>query len=191
MRPFLLFVLLILAVAPAAAETKLRVVSTFSILDDFVSEIGGDKVERSVIVGPDADVHTYQPKPTDARALAAAQVLVSNGLGFEGWIDRLAGAASFKGTRIIASAGVAAALDPHCWQDVACARRYVTTIADAPGTTTSGWPSSMPGSAARSPRCPRQDGGQSPGIIPSSISRAPMASPSRPRAATTPTASPR
>src|SRR5476651_1279528 len=138
MRPFLLFVLLILAVAPAAAETKLRVVSTFSILDDFVSEIGGDKVERSVIVGPDADVHTYQPKPTDARALAAAQVLVSNGLGFEGWIDRLAGAASFKGTRIVASkggasAGVASELDPHCWQDVACARRYVANIADGLG----------------------------------------------------------
>jgi len=138
MRPFLFFVLLILAAAPAAAETKLRVVSTFSILDDFVSEIGGDKVERSVIVGPDADVHTYQPKPTDARALAAAQVLVSNGLGFEGWIDRLAGAASFKGTRIIASAGVAAALDPHCWQDVACARRYVTTIADGLGAADPG-----------------------------------------------------
>src|SRR5471032_67511 len=130
MRSFFLFVLLIFAVAPAAAETKLRVVSTFSILDDFIGEIGGDKVERSVIVGPDTDVHTYQPKPTDARALAAAQVLVSNGLGFEGWIDRLAGAASFKGTRIVVSTNAAAELldhrpDPHCWQDVACARRYV------------------------------------------------------------------
>src|SRR5476649_1400443 len=116
MRSLLFFFLLFLAVAPALAEPKLKVVSTFSILDDFVSEIGGDKVERSVIVGPDADVHTYQPKPTDARALANARVLVSNGLGFEGWIDRLAGAASFRGTRIVASAGVTAELDRHCWQ---------------------------------------------------------------------------
>ena len=126
----LLFIMLVLAGSPVAAETKLKVVSSFSILDDFVAEIGGDRVERSVIVGPDSDVHTYQPKPTDARALSTAQVLVTNGLGFEGWIDRLAGAASFKGTRIVASAGVAAELDPHCWQDVACARRYVTNIAE-------------------------------------------------------------
>src|SRR5476651_1195505 len=138
MRSLLLFALLVFAVTPAWAEPKLKVVSTFSILDDFVGEIGGDKVERSVIVGPDADVHTYQPKPTDARALAAAQVLVSNGIGFEGWIDRLAGAASFKGTRIVASAGVAAELDPHCWQDVACARHYVTTIAEGLSTADPG-----------------------------------------------------
>jgi len=131
MRRVLLIVLLVVAALPASAESGLKVVSTFSILDDFVSEIGGDKVERATIVGPDTDMHTYQPRPSDARTLAAAAVLVSNGLGFEGWIDRLAEAASFKGRRIVASAGVAATVDPHCWQDVACARRYVTNIAEA------------------------------------------------------------
>ena len=49
----------------------------------------------------------------------AAKVLVSNGLGFEGWIDRLAEAAGFKGRRIVASAGAPPDADPHCWQDVA------------------------------------------------------------------------
>ncbi|MBV8392209.1 MAG: zinc ABC transporter substrate-binding protein [Alphaproteobacteria bacterium] len=122
-----------LAAFPAAAE-PLRVVSTFSILDDLVREVGGSRVERHVIVGPDTDVHTYQPRPSDVRMLSAAQVLVSNGLGFEGWIDRLAGAAEFKGRRVVASAGIAPetapGADPHCWQDVACARRYVRNIAD-------------------------------------------------------------
>src|SRR5215470_10720170 len=119
LRALLAALLLLLAVAPSAsAEPKLKVVATFSILGDLVTSIGGDKVEVAVLVGPDTDAHTYQPRPSDARTLAAAQVLVSNGLGFEGWIDRLAEAADFKGRRIVASAGAAQESDPHCWQDV-------------------------------------------------------------------------
>ena len=108
----------------------MKVVATFSILGDLAREVGGDAVDVTTFVGPDSDAHTYQPKPTDARALAGAKVLVSNGLGFEGWIDRLAEAAGFEGQRVVASAGAPADSDPHCWQDVACARRYVANIAD-------------------------------------------------------------
>ena len=129
MRLFLLLAALLIA-QPAAAETKLKVVATFSILADLVREVGGDAVEIVTLVGPDSDAHTYQPKPGDARSLAGAKVLVSNGLGFEGWIDRLADAADFKGTRVVASAGAPADADPHCWQDVACTRRYIANIAE-------------------------------------------------------------
>src|SRR5216684_697808 len=115
---------------PAFAQTRPKVVATFSILGDLVREVGGERVDLAVLVGPDTDAHTYQPRPSDARTLAGAQVLVSNGLGFEGWIDRLAEAANFKGRHIVASAGAAQESDPHCWQDVACTRRYVATIAD-------------------------------------------------------------
>jgi zinc/manganese transport system substrate-binding protein len=133
MRLVLLF-LALLGASPAVAESgkadgRIKVVATFSILGDLVREVGGDAVEVATLVGPDSDAHTYQPKPGDARSLAGARVLVSNGLGFEGWIDRLAGAAGFAGTRIVASAGAPAESDPHCWQDVACTRRYVATIA--------------------------------------------------------------
>ena len=121
---------LLIGAAPALADPRLKVVATFSILGDFVREVGGDRVDLVTLVGPDADAHTYQPKPSDARLLAEAQVLVSNGLGFEGWIDRLAGAAGFKGRRIVASAGATPDADPHCWQDVGCAQRYVANIAD-------------------------------------------------------------
>ena len=130
MLRLLLALLLLLAAGPAWAETRLKAVATFSILADFVAEVGGDKVEVSTIVGPDTDVHTYRPRPRDARLLNKAQILVSNGLGFEGWLDRLAEAASFKGRRIVASSGAPTAKDPHCWQDVSCARRYVANIAD-------------------------------------------------------------
>src|SRR6185503_21365848 len=118
------------AVLPAFAAARPKVVATFSILCDLVNEVGSDRIELAVLVGADTDAHTYQPKPTDARALAAAQALVSNGLGYEGWIDRLAKAAPFKGRAIVATADVATLQgaptpghshahgpDPHCWQD--------------------------------------------------------------------------
>jgi zinc/manganese transport system substrate-binding protein len=135
MRAFPVLAVLLLLALPAVpvaaqAQDRLKVVATFSILGNLATKVGGDRVEVTVFVGPDTDAHTYQPKPTDIRALAAAKVLVSNGLGFEGWIDRLADAAAFKGIRIVASDGAATLPnDPHCWQDVACARRYVANIA--------------------------------------------------------------
>jgi len=129
------------AALPASAQTRPKIVATFSILGDLVAQVGGDHVDLAVLVGADTDAHTYQPKPTDARTLAAARALVSNGLGFEGWIDRLAEAAPFKGRPIVATMGVptlealspgyghAHGPDPHCWQDVSRVRRYVANIA--------------------------------------------------------------
>jgi zinc/manganese transport system substrate-binding protein len=133
-----------LAVLPAHAQARPKVVATFSILGDLVGEVGAERIELAVLVGADTDAHTYQPKPTDARALASAQALVSNGLGYEGWIDRLAKAAPFKGRTIVATAEVAPlegaptpghgshALgpDPHCWQDVARVQRYIGNIVE-------------------------------------------------------------
>src|SRR5687767_503296 len=130
MRLVLLLLAVLLSASPAWADPRLKVVATFSILGDFVREVGGELVDVTSLVGPDADAHTYQPQPTDARILSAAKLLVSNGLGFEGWIDRLAEAVGFKGRRIVASAGAAPNTDPHCWQDVGCARRYVANIAE-------------------------------------------------------------
>jgi zinc/manganese transport system substrate-binding protein len=130
----LLLLPLLQAAAPTLAQTAtaragLKVVATFSILGDLVREVGGEAVEVATLVGPDSDSHTYQPTPTDARRLARARLLVSNGLGLEGWLERLAQAAEFKGAIVVASRGVGVNGDPHCWQDVACARRYVATIA--------------------------------------------------------------
>lgn len=138
------------AYGPAHGQQRLRVVASFTILADLVAAIGGDRIELVTLVGADKDAHTYQPTAGDSRAVAAAQVLVTNGHGFEPWADRLAGAAPFKGRRIVASSGVArdrqlaeehqhghggrghvarAGTDPHMWQDVALARRYVAAIA--------------------------------------------------------------
>ena len=76
MRFALFLAALLIGAAPALADPRLKAVATFSILGDFVREVGGDQVDLVTLVGPDADAHTYQPKPTDARILAGAKVLV-------------------------------------------------------------------------------------------------------------------
>jgi zinc/manganese transport system substrate-binding protein len=120
---------LALVTTPAFAATKLKTVATFSVLGDLVREVGGDAIEPVTLVGPDTDVHNFQPTPREARVLASARLLVTNGLGFEGWLDRLAEAASFRGAQVVATTGLPATDDPHCWHDVSAARRYVANIA--------------------------------------------------------------
>ena len=131
-----------LGLAPFAARAAgtLRVVASFSILGDLTRQVGGDAVAVETLVGADGDVHVYEPRPKDLRTLMAARVLVRNGLGLEGWMDRLTGAAAFKGSVVVASdkvtprtmkeAGGAIATDPHAWQDPGNAILYVRAIAD-------------------------------------------------------------
>jgi zinc/manganese transport system substrate-binding protein len=137
--------------AAAAAAEPLRVVASFSILADLIGQIGGRAVSVEALVGPDGDVHVYEPRPKDLRTLLRAGLLVRNGLGLEGWMDRLTGAAGFKGAIVVAAEkvaprtmredGGALATDPHAWQDPRNAVLYVRTIAE-------GLASADPGNAA-------------------------------------------
>jgi zinc/manganese transport system substrate-binding protein len=135
-----LFVLSLLSccilVAPASAETRLNVVTSFSILADFVRQIGGDKVSVTSLVGPDSDVHVYTPTPHDARDVGAARLLIVNGLGLEGWLPRLQQASGSKAPIVVATKGVTprkrgSDADPHAWQSVGNAMVYVRNIRDA------------------------------------------------------------
>ncbi|MBK1839193.1 metal ABC transporter substrate-binding protein [Azospirillum sp. YIM B02556] len=128
---------------PALAE-PVKVVATFTILGDMVRQIGGDEVAVTTLVGPDGDAHVYEPTPADARALGAANLVVVNGLGMEGWIDRLVKASGYKGPVTVTSSGVKpiagteeheehghdghGAFDPHAWQSVANAKIYADNI---------------------------------------------------------------
>ncbi|NMG17330.1 metal ABC transporter substrate-binding protein [Aromatoleum bremense] len=131
-------------VSPALRAAPLEVVASFSILGDFVSRVGGERVAVTTLVGAGADAHNYQPRPSDARRLGNARLIVANGLGFDEWIQRLAQSAGYQGTVLIASAGIRplaeedehghaheGAVDPHAWQDVSNAIRYVANIAEA------------------------------------------------------------
>ena len=134
-------VLLFAALAtPSLAQEKLKAVATFSILADFVKNVGGDRVEVQALVGPNGDAHVYQPTPGDAKTLADAKVVFVNGLGFEGWLERLIKASGSKATIVTATKGVKprksddehshGGADPHAWQSVANAKIYVANIRD-------------------------------------------------------------
>ena len=114
-------------------------VASFSVLADFVQRIAGGAMPVVSLVPADTDAHVYQPTAADSRALAAARVLVENGLGMEGWLSRLGEASGFKGVKVVASAGItprrmpdgaATAIDPHAWQNPRNGVRYARNIAE-------------------------------------------------------------
>jgi zinc/manganese transport system substrate-binding protein len=139
MRRFQLWLIclaLIVAACPAHAQKHLNVVASFSILGDFVKNVGGDRVSVTTLVGPDSDVHVYTPAPVDAKKVVEAKLLVINGLGLEGWLPRLVQSSGSKAVIVTATDGIAplklgADADPHAWQSVANAGIYATNIRDA------------------------------------------------------------
>jgi zinc/manganese transport system substrate-binding protein len=137
---------------PGHAQTgvPVRAVASFSILGDLVRQVGGDRVQVDVLVGPGADAHVFQPAPSHAKQVAQAQVVFANGLGFEGWMQRLLDNAGYKGAKVVVSRGIKplrsadpdpghkagkhghhdhGEADPHAWQSVPNVITYVANIA--------------------------------------------------------------
>lgn len=132
--------LLAAAILPisARAQSAVPAVASFSILGDMLREVGGDRLAAQVIVGPDTDAHHFQPRPSHAEALRGARIAIRNGAGFDAWFDRLLSSTRFAGVTVTATEGVAlrpasghshGGQDPHAWQDVRLAIRYVGNIA--------------------------------------------------------------
>jgi len=135
---------------PAGAQEKLKVIASFSVLADIVGQIGGERVAVRTLVPAMGDAHVFQPSPSDARAVAGADLLVSNGLNFETWLDRLIAASGYKGHRVVAAEGIrprrmarhrhdhggghdddaGAVEDPHVWQDLQRMPAYIANIAE-------------------------------------------------------------
>lgn len=90
----------------AQADEQLDVVATFSILGDMTAHVGGDRINLVTLVGPNGDAHAFFPEPSHARALAQADLVVVNGLGFEGWMDRLVEASGYEGPIVVATDGI-------------------------------------------------------------------------------------
>jgi zinc/manganese transport system substrate-binding protein len=134
MRRLLLICLaLVLAAHPAQAADRLNVVASFSILGDFVKNVGGDRVNVTTLVGPNSDVHVYSPTPADAKKIADARLVFINGLGLEGWLPRLVQSSGSKATIVTASASITpnrlgSSADPHAWQSIANVRTYIYNI---------------------------------------------------------------
>lgn len=130
-------ILLLLMLLSTPSFAKPLVVASFSILGDMVHEIGQDKIDVKTLVGPNQDSHIFEPRPQDAKELGRANLVVVNGLGFEGWVDRLVDASGFKGTVLVATTGVRPLrstlqghtfIDPHAWHSLKNASIYVDNI---------------------------------------------------------------
>lgn len=117
----------------AADPAPLKVVASFSVIADMVREVGGPWVEVHSLVPPGADAHVFSPTPVDAQRLAQADLFVVNGLGYEGWIDRLVKTTGYRGPVVVLSQGiqprrVGGQADPHAWHSLAHARSYADTL---------------------------------------------------------------
>lgn len=148
------------AMLATASAGNLKVVASFSIIADFAKNVGGDRVDITTLVGPNGDAHVYEPKPADAAAVAAADVVLVNGLQLEGFLRRLVEASGTtapivelsKGGEVLKVADEPhpheededhdhaageeghhhhGEYDPHAWQSVRNAEVYVKNIADA------------------------------------------------------------
>lgn len=138
----------------SAFAAPLKVVASFTVIADFAKNVGGDRVNITTIVGPDGDAHVYEPTPADAVAMAGADVVLVNGLHFEGFLQRLVDTSATKATIVTLSKGVTPIAfkpefadadaaegagtgggktvnDPHAFQSIANAKIYVKNIADA------------------------------------------------------------
>src|SRR6195952_325558 len=126
----------VMAINPLHAQDKINVVASFSILGDFVRNVGGDRVAVTTLVGANGDVHVYTPTPQDAKKIADAKLVIVNGFGLEGWLPRLVQSSGGKAAIVTATQGITpreldSHADPHAWQSVANARAYVGNIRDA------------------------------------------------------------
>ncbi|WP_019219969.1 metal ABC transporter solute-binding protein, Zn/Mn family [Bartonella florencae] len=134
--------------ATADKQDKIRVVVSFSILADLVKNVGGDHISMTTFVGPNANTHTYEPTPHDAKVLRNAHIIFINGLHLEGFIDRLITASGTKASLIEASANIPpreiktqehsaqqhhhhSDIDPHAWQTIPNVEIYIKNIAAA------------------------------------------------------------
>lgn len=125
----------------ASAGAPIPVVATTTIHADIVARIGGDRVSVSSIVPKGGEVHTFDPRPQVVARVAAARLIVANGLGLDDWLTGLARDAG--ATAPIVNLGDAVPADelileegvpnPHLWLDPNLAAIYGRAAAEALG----------------------------------------------------------
>ena len=128
--------------SPAASSTaspgqegsgKPVVLATFSVIADLVREVGGDRVEVLSITKPGAEIHGYEPTPSDLAKIHEADLVLDNGLGLERWFERFV--RDLDAPHAVLSEGIepesitagayTGKANPHAWMSPVQARIYV------------------------------------------------------------------
>jgi zinc/manganese transport system substrate-binding protein len=139
---------ILLGIGPAAADDKIKVVATFSVIGDMVANVGGDHVDLVTLVGPRGDTELFKPSLADGKNVAEAKIVFMNDLNdeFEPWLEPLLKRVKFGGSKIVVSRGAktyssseeraprskaAEEIDQHAWLDPKNGVVYVKNIAAA------------------------------------------------------------
>jgi len=126
---------------PAAQSTGVKVLTTFYPVYDYARNIGGDRINVSLLVPMTLDVHAFEPTPSSVQAVATANVLIYNGAGLEPWIPSLVTAADNSRLVLVDSSANISLLsvppafqkenrtiDPHVWLNPALAKQQVANV---------------------------------------------------------------
>jgi len=137
----LVMVFVVFGTHDVRAKDQITVVVSFSILEDFADRLLGGDAEVVSLVPRGAEVHEYQLKPADFKALERADVVFYNGLELEQWMAQVraivndgipvvgVAEASAIETLPIVSGEYQGQADPHAWMDPRRAARYVNAMA--------------------------------------------------------------
>ncbi|MBE2320127.1 metal ABC transporter substrate-binding protein [Solirubrobacter sp. CPCC 204708] len=123
-----------------ADSGKPKVLTTFTVVADMVRQVGGDRIEVASITKPGAEIHGYEPTPSDLKNAATSDLVLQNGMGLERWFEQFVDLADAKsvtlstGVQPIPIAGeseYAGKPNPHAWMSVSNAKIYVENIRKA------------------------------------------------------------
>jgi zinc/manganese transport system substrate-binding protein len=118
-----------------ATPGVVRVVAAENVWGDIAKQIGGDHVEvTSIIASPTADPHLFESDPRTAGAIATAQLVIENGLGYDGFVEKTIAAVGDHGQRVLSvgdvlDLGRLADVNPHVWYDVPALPEVAAAIA--------------------------------------------------------------
>ena len=121
------------------AQEKPKIVTSVTILKDMAEMIAGDELVVQCIMPIGSDPHLHEPTPRDAKMVAAADLILVNGLTLEGWLNELIENAGGDAEVVTVTEGIQAiesqtyknASDPHAWMDARNGIQYIKNIKDS------------------------------------------------------------
>ena len=115
-----------------SSSGKLNVVAAEDFWGSIAEQLGGDRVEvTNIITNPAADPHDYEPSAEDARTMAAAQIAIVNGIGYDPWASKLLAANPSSGRTVLTVGdllGLKEGDNPHQWYSPASVQKVIEQI---------------------------------------------------------------